>query len=52
MDRAGEYREELVMINHIREASPRLKARAAGVFYLLSVLTAIYAEVFIRGKLL
>lgn len=35
-----------------QEASPSLKARIAGVFYLLSVLTAIFAEAFVRGKLL
>jgi Domain of unknown function (DUF4386) len=34
------------------EASPRLKARIAGVFYLLAVLTAAFAEGFVRGKLL
>ena len=36
----------------VREASPRLKARIAGVFYLLSVLSAVFAEVFLRGRLL
>jgi hypothetical protein len=40
------------MIKRIHEASPRLKARIAGVFYLLAVFTAVFAEAFIRGKLL
>jgi hypothetical protein len=33
------------------EASPRLKARLAGVFYLLSVITAVFAEFFAPGRL-
>ncbi len=40
------------MINRIREAQPGFKARIAGVFYSLSVATAIFAEAFVRGKLL
>jgi hypothetical protein len=39
-------------MQRIREASPRLKARIAGVFYLLSVLTAVFAEAFVSGRLL
>ena len=35
----------------ITEASPRLKARIAGVFYLLTFLTGIFALVFVRGRL-
>lgn len=34
------------------ETSPRLNARVAGVFYLLAVLTAAFAERFVRGRLL
>jgi hypothetical protein len=34
------------------EASPRLKARIAGVFYLLAVLTAALAETLVRGRML
>ncbi|MFY9986856.1 MAG: DUF4386 domain-containing protein [Chthoniobacterales bacterium] len=41
-----------VMMKRIREASPRFKARVAGVFYLLSVLTAVFAEAFVSGRLL
>lgn len=37
---------------HIAEASPRLKGRLAGVFYLLAVLTAALSEGFVRGRLL
>lgn len=32
-------------------ASPRLKARIAGALYLLSFLTAAFAELFARGRL-
>ena len=39
-------------MRRIAEASPRLKARVAGVFYLLAVLTAAFAEGFVRGRLL
>lgn len=39
-------------MERIREASPRFKARAAGVFYLLAVLTAAFAEGLVRGRLL
>jgi len=39
------------MMERIPEASPRLKARIAGVFYLLNILTGIIAEVFVRGRL-
>jgi len=35
-----------------REASPRFKARVAGVFYVLAVLTAAFAEGLVRGRLL
>ena len=40
------------MIQRIREASPRLRARLAGVFYLLAVLSAAFTESFVRGRLL
>ncbi|MFY9986857.1 MAG: DUF4386 domain-containing protein [Chthoniobacterales bacterium] len=39
------------MIPRIREASPRLKARIAGVFYLLIFVSGSFAEIFIRGRL-
>jgi hypothetical protein len=39
-------------MERIAEVSPRLKARVAGVFYLLAVLTAAIAEGFVRGRLL
>jgi phosphoglycerol transferase MdoB-like AlkP superfamily enzyme len=39
-------------MERIAEASPRLKSRVAGVFYLLAVLTAAFAEGFVRGRLL
>jgi len=38
-------------MERIAEASPRFKARMAAVLYLLGVLTAAFAEVFIRGRL-
>jgi Domain of unknown function (DUF4386) len=36
----------------IAEMSPHFKARLAGVFYLLAVLTSAFAEGFVRGRLL
>ncbi len=39
------------MMERIAEASPRFKAKIAGVFYLLSVLTAVFGELFLRGRL-
>jgi hypothetical protein len=40
-----------LMMKRIAEASPRLKARMAGVLFLLLVLTAAFTEFFARGKL-
>jgi Domain of unknown function (DUF4386) len=37
-------------IKPVRETSLRFKARIAGVLYLISVLTAVYAEFFARGR--
>jgi hypothetical protein len=39
------------MMERIREASPRFKARIAGALYLLSVMTAAFTELFVRGRL-
>jgi hypothetical protein len=39
------------LMTRIAEASPRFKARMAGVFYLLSVLTAAFTELFVHGRL-
>jgi hypothetical protein len=39
------------MMKRIAEASPRLKARIAGVLYLLSFLTAAFTELFVHGRL-
>src|SRR5947207_8678678 len=41
-----------VMINQIAEASPRFVARIAGAFYLLTMLTGIFAQGFIADKLI
>jgi hypothetical protein len=38
-------------MGRIRETSPQFKARIAGALYLLSVLTAVFAEFFARGRL-
>jgi hypothetical protein len=38
-------------MERMREASPYLKARIAGVFYLLAVMTAVSGESFLRGRL-
>jgi hypothetical protein len=40
-----------VLMEPIVRASPRFKARIAGVLYLLSVLTAAFSELFARGRL-
>jgi hypothetical protein len=39
------------MIKRIAQASPRFKARMAGALYSLSVLTAAFTELFVRGRL-
>src|SRR5881397_1733492 len=40
-----------VMMGRIAESSPRLKARITGVFYLLTMLTGIFAQGFVSGSL-
>jgi hypothetical protein len=40
-----------VMTDRIAEASPRFKARMTGVFYLITILTGIYAQMFVSGRL-
>ena len=40
-----------VMMKRMEEASPRFKARIAGLVYLLSLLTAAFTELFVRGSL-
>ena len=40
-----------VMPQRITETSPRLKARITGAFYLLTILTGIFAEGFVSGRL-
>lgn len=40
-----------VITERTKEASPRLKARIVGVFYLLTILTGIFAEGFVSGRL-
>jgi len=40
-----------VMMERIAEASPRLKARIAGVSYLLTTLTRMFVEIFVRNRL-
>ena len=39
------------MMERIAEASPRLKARITGAFYLLAMLTGIFAQGFVSGSL-
>ena len=38
-------------VGRLKETSPRLKARIAGAFYLLTMLTGIFAEGFVSGRL-
>ena len=40
-----------VMTERITETSPRFKARIAGVFYLLTILTRMFVEIFVRNRL-
>jgi hypothetical protein len=40
------------MIERIAETSPRLKARIAGVFYLTTILTGVFAQGFVSGSLM
>ena len=40
-----------VMTERMKEMSPRTKARITGVFYLLTVLTGIFAQGFVSGSL-
>src|SRR3984893_7616162 len=40
-----------VLTDRLGKASPRLKARITGVFYLLTVLTGIFAQGFVSGRL-
>src|SRR2546425_13305104 len=40
-----------VMMKRFAEASPRIEARIAGLFYLLTILTGIFAQGFVSGRL-
>ena len=40
-----------LMTKQITESSPRLKARIAGVFYMLTILTRMFVEIFVRNRL-
>jgi hypothetical protein len=40
-----------VMMERITEASPRFRARIAGVFYLLTIVTRMFVEIFVRNRL-
>src|SRR6266852_6100781 len=40
-----------VTMEQVAETSPRLKARITGAFYLLTILTGIFAQGFVSGRL-
>src|SRR4051794_38676303 len=40
------------MTDRTVELSPRLRARLAGAFYLITIVTGVFAEVFVRGALI
>ena len=49
--KGGKRMSVAAVVKRIADASPRLKARVAGGLYLLSFLTAAFAELFARGSL-
>jgi len=40
-----------VVMERIRETSPRFKARIAGFFYLLTIVARMFVEIFVRNRL-
>jgi hypothetical protein len=40
-----------MLIERINKSSPRLKARMAGIFYLLTILTRMFVEIYVRNRL-
>ena len=40
-----------VLSDRLGETSPRLKARIAGLLYLIVIVGGIFAEIFVRGRL-
>ncbi|HEY9283160.1 MAG TPA: DUF4386 domain-containing protein [Pyrinomonadaceae bacterium] len=40
------------MTGRVEEASPRLRARMAGAFYLITIIAGVFAEVFVRGAVI
>src|SRR5205807_9185127 len=47
----GERVRSVLTMERFEEESPRLKARITGVFYLLTILTGIFAQGFVSGRL-
>jgi hypothetical protein len=45
------FLETMIMMKRMAEASPRLKARMAGIFYVLTGATYVFGQAFILGKL-
>ena len=40
-----------LMMERIAETSPRFKARMAAVFFLLTMMTSAFNDLFVRGRL-
>ena len=49
--RSSQQRKESSQLSEPAESSPRFKARMAGIFYLLTILAGIFAQMFVSARL-